>query len=294
MMEIFNRIAYLFFSWRLWRLLLYPPENPIFWRKVKKHFKHKQIVIQTGLMILVAGMLSYAVWAYLTQFRFLFPIVLLTISVIFSSTITIFWMVNIISEISYEYHQATHDLICVTPLGIIGANWSIATGIVHRHDLFNWVDFGRRLFSGLILFILLTVFLALILTSLQNAWSHYLSLSLLLFEIGVLAIYSYIEFVHSVLLGVLTALLIPQYIHQISDANVWAIFFFIGLQTTALMIFIFGNLIAQSYFVFNEWQLRSILPQLLFLYVTRESFIYIFWKLLSYKANADWCFTKIT
>ncbi|QPC84682.1 hypothetical protein G4Y79_09975 [Phototrophicus methaneseepsis] len=287
MMGIFSRFDYLSLSWNLWRFLLYPPENPIFRRVVNKDFGYKSTIAYTAVMMLIAAIVSVMVCVYLAQFRFLFPIILLIVLTIFSSAITVFWMIGVISEINYEYDRDTYDLICVAPSGVMGANWSIAAGIVHRRDIFSWVDFGRRAFSSLLFFILLIVFLMLILVSLQNGGNHPLEWFLLLIEIAILAIFTYAEYVHSVILGLFVALFCSQYVHQGMDTGIGAILLFIALQMLVLMIFLFGNLIIPSHVVFKGQQLSFFLPQVLLLYATHEVFIFILWSLFLYRTNAD-------
>lgn len=286
-MKPFKRMGFIFFSWRLWQQLAHPPENPIYRRTVKKNLKFPIKFSHSVLVIFVVGFICYRLIVYLTQFNLPFSTIVLTILGIFTSAITIFWIINFISGIAHEQHGSTYDLICITALGTFNANLSIVTGVLHKHDLFNWVNLIRKIISGLLLIVLMILFIALISVTFEGNWTQFITGILLLIEIIIFALISYVEYVQSVTLGTLIAILIPQHSGHSINIYIGAVLLFIVLQIVIFIIFYVSSLFAQAFFILHDWKLQPILPQLLFLYFIREGCIYLMWNILSSHLNID-------
>lgn len=278
---------YFLLSWKLWNQLLYPRESAVFNRISTQNHKNKFTIYHLCLMMLAGAVISYGIVNYLRPLGFEFPILALLVFVIFSSIITLMWLVTIAANITHEYQQATYDLICVTPLGKLGANWSIVTGILHRQDLFRWIDTVRKWLSGLILLIFLSVLVPVILSTVGDNRSSSLEGIILFLDVLAFVVFTYVEYIQSVLQSVLIAMLVPRFIRRTSDAVLWSLFSFITLQLVMVIIFLAVGVLIQYIVIVNSWQLVSILPQLLLLFTMREVCIYSLWRLLSYQLNAE-------
>ena len=278
---------YFLLSWKLWMQLLYPRENAVFERVITQNHKNKFTLYHLCLMMLAGGVLSYGIVRFLRPLGIEFPIMAMIVLAIFSSIITLIWLVAIVTNITHEYQQATYDLICVAPMGKMGANWSIVTGTLHRQDLFGWIDSGRKWFSGLIFLILLSILLPVILSTAGESWNSALQNFILFLEVLVFIVFTYVEYIQSVLQGVLIALLIPRFIRRAGDVVVWALFSFITLQVVMVTIFLIVSILIKYIYSLNNWQYLSILPQLLLLFAMREVCIHRSWKLLSHQLNAE-------
>lgn len=274
--------CYYFFSWMLWKHFLHPPESPVFWRTIKQG--PNRFASQLGLALLATSIMSYSISGYFTQFSVSFSIIILIALAIFSCSYLVIWIASISSTIAGEHRQATYDLICMTPSGAIGMNWALATGILHRNDMLNWIDFGRKLLSGLILLILLMVLVAI---SVHKGWNNIFEPLQLFFDVIFLTILSYIDHVQSVVLGVLIAMLIPITVRNVTDVHIWSVFIFMTLQVIMLTLFLVVSVLFPPYVKANHWQVSPIIPMLLLLYTMRESCIYIAWKVLSHQLNAE-------
>lgn len=281
----YNR--YVLLSWKLWKHLLYPRENAVFERVITQNPKQRLTIYHLSLLFLAGGILSYGVISFLRPLGTDFPIIAVIVLAVFSSIITIRWLVAIIENITHEHQHATYDLLCITPLGKMGVNLSIVTGTLHQQDIFRWIDSGRRWLSGLTLLIFLSVLVPIILSTVgDNRNSSFEGMILFLDVVGFVVI-TYVEYIQSVLLGVLIAIAIPQFIRRTGDGTVWAIFVFITLQIVTITIFLVMNIFTVYIFRLNDWQYLSILPQLLLFFAMREGCIYTLWKRLSHQLNAE-------
>lgn len=170
------------------------------------------------------------------------------------------WIGAAAHAIASERYRATYSLICATPNGAAGANWAIVTAVLHHRDLFNWVDGIRRLFSASMLLLLL---MALLPISISKPTNFYL----ILLEIFIFTAYSYIEYTQSVVLGMLIAVMVPQYVR---DSGFWSVLVFVALQV-AVIVF---SLVVTVY-------LHKAIFIIVLLYILREITITTIWKVVS-------------
>jgi len=280
------RKHYFLLSWKLWKHLRYPHENAVFTRLVTQKRQHKFTISEASLALLCGGIIGYGVVSHLRPLGLEFPIVTLIVLAIFSSIITVLWLVTIAANITHEHQQATYDLICVSPLGKIGVNWSIATGTLHRQNLFRFVELARRWFTGLILLVQASVLLPIILTTVGDGRNRPYEGVMLCLDVLVFVISTYVEYIQTVLQGVLIAMLVPRYVHRAANVGVWTTVAFITLQVVMITVFLLGGIVIQFVFTANNWQYPSILPQLVLLFVMREICIFVLWKSLSHQLNA--------
>jgi hypothetical protein len=281
-MKIFKQIIYYpMLSWRLWQQLHQPPEHPVFWRTLKLLPKYQLPASILWLILLVTIAVSYVIGIYLVQFEVPIMILWLTMLASFSCAYMVIWIIHISQTIAREQQQATYDPICMTPSGAMGANWAFATGILHRGDRLHWIDFGRKLLSGLFLLILLMALLTI--TFREGLFTTGEPLQLFL-EIALFTLMSYIDHVQALVLGVLIAMLVPIAIRNATDVHIWAVFIFITLQVFTLTTLVLVSQLMLSHMVGYHWQFSAML---FLLYGLREGLIHFFWKILSYQLNAE-------
>ena len=266
-------------TWILWYFLLHPPEHPVFHRTLRRASQSSLPLPLIWFTLVVACVVGYSMWAFLLNFNASVALLLPLTMLLLSSVYVVVWIANISLAIIREQQQATYDPICMAPSGAIGANWSLATGILHRGDRFSWIDLGRRLLSGLLLLILT---MALLTITFHKGLRDIAQPLWLMLDILLLTLMSYIDHVQSVVLGVLIAMLMPLYIRNATDVHLWSVFIFITLQVITLTVFVFVSLLALNYFKFNHLDIAF---SLLIHYLLREIFIHIVWNRLSHQLN---------
>ena len=243
-MEVVKRIIYFIFpSWILWQKLLHPLEHPVFWRTIKpsnlNHLSYTYIGLLFSVIIFIIG----AFMRFFLPTNLGLPIDSFILLTLVSSTYTSLWIAKVSTTIVHQYYQATYDPLCVTPAGAEGINWAFATGILHRHDAFGWIDSGRVLLSFFIFFILLLAGLTLLF---QEGW--HLDYLKLLIETVIFSVIVYTEHVQSVVLGIMVALLMPQYNQNSAEIHIWSIFVFLAVQISILIfIVVIGQILTHSY-----------------------------------------------
>jgi hypothetical protein len=275
-------VSHFLLTWYLWKHLLHPPEHPVFRRTIKTTYHYKLPLPIIWFALIVASFSCYSLWVVLLNFKVSIAVLLPLTMLLFSCTYVVLWISNICLTLIKEQEQRTYDTMSISPLGALGANWAICTAILHRHDTLAWLDFVRRLLSGLILFILLIVLLTIAFIK-EDALNIWQPLGLLL-DIAALTFMAYADHVQSVVLGSLIALLLPHYIRNSNDVHIWAVFVFITLQSLAFIIFLAVMLMLKNLTPDNHY---SIVVGLLLFYALREVMIYVAWYTLAYHLNGN-------
>ena len=134
----------------------------------------------------------------------------------------------------------------------------------------------RKLFAGMLLFILLTV---LITTALIETTSNILGFPWLLLDILTLSAVSYIDHVQSVVLGSLVGILVPIYTRAGINTGFEAAGIFLTLQAIPFLVAFFIVILTPDS--------DPIILGLLIFYLTREGFIIGLSRILVYALNAD-------
>lgn len=141
-------------SWRLWQTLAEPASrNPIFkfvrdQRKSQKK-QHTKQSVALRLLVIIAIVMLVVGFIYVPQmllYLFQIPILMIVffvvsplfvpLGVIFAGGYLVY---QIIERIHKEKRQYTYELICASPDGALYANWSFATGLLHRNGWFQWM-----------------------------------------------------------------------------------------------------------------------------------------------------------
>jgi|GEM_PF-3165509 len=274
-------------SWTLWWQLLNPHESAVFMRVIDNEHQYRLTLFHFSLMLAGGIGLSFGVVNYLRPLALEFPVIALVVLTIFSSIITIVWLISIATKITQEYQRETLDLVCVTPSGQIGAYWSIATGILHRQDLFRWIHSIHRWLSGFVLLFFASALVPVVISSIGEGTGTSQEATVLVLEVLLFVVCVYAGHVQTVLPAILIAMLIPRIIRRATDVTIWGIFIFVTLQIMMMTVFLVGGGIANLIFIENAWLPGSIIPQLLVLYLIREVVIHALWKLLSLQLDTN-------
>ena len=141
-------------SWRLWQSLAEPASrNPIFLfvrdqrKPQRKNTTNQSLIIRllwlVAFIVLIIGLIRIPeMLIYLFQVPIL-AIVLVVVSPLFIPLGAIFaggyLVYKIVERIHKEKRQFTYELLCASPDGALFANWSFASGLLHRDGWFQWM-----------------------------------------------------------------------------------------------------------------------------------------------------------
>ena len=263
-------------TWALWHHLLHPPAHPVYQRTLRTPIDSGMRRFIAGIVLLFGSLICSGIWT-LVPLKLPTPMLLLIAMVALSSCYVVAWVIGISVTITSEHERGTYDQLCVSPSGALGANWAMCAASLHRADALVWIDLLRRLLSGLLLLILLMVLLTSALR--ENAPDLFQLLGLVV-DILLLATLLYVEHVQSVVQGSLVGMLMSMYSRTNIDARVLAVLMFLFLQAVTLLVTFFATM---GVLPGLDAEFISTTLILLVFYLTREGFIFAFWRLLAYR-----------
>lgn len=142
----------MFLTWQLWNALRYPMRrHPIFLFAQQPHLEQHQnsrtiwfLGIGAGLLLFILALISLT--ATLVTILAL-GLILPALIFLFNGTVLgLNWVANLNGLLFRSYRNQRFDLMSITPYGVLGVYWLIASGIVHRNNrlkqvyrIVNWV-----------------------------------------------------------------------------------------------------------------------------------------------------------
>lgn len=296
-------------SWRLWSALQNPPAlNPIFRRiaNVEYTFNFRLPGWLWLRRLGIVCLLAFAVVMLITRPQFVLLFVLIIPMSIFlvlmgmpilitigSSLLGAFWASVVSTAIVRERERGRYDLLCLLPDGMLGTNWAIGSGCIHRNALFDLLQMGSRtlvFFAIVILGIVLIVTLGMG-TSLRAANDDLLRAARTILDMIALTAGYYIHYVQGVVLSPLTGILTAIHVHSQLEARLIAPVIFLTLQIgsyalTFLIAFTILPGAFQSAFQSNS-PLLMVLPfaQLAIFCVIREGIFLVVWMMVKQGLN---------
>jgi hypothetical protein len=159
----------------------------------------------------------------------------------------VYWALSIAETILHEQEHGTRDLLCILPVGQLGATWLLATGRLHRRDTFHQVHGTVR---GLVIIGLITLCLvaAIIVFNLVYSQSPPLPVRLQAFATLVttatVLIGFYVDHVQSLIVGCLVGMIAPTYGSNRVEIRLWTFGVFLLLQACHYLLFWIVGMIA--------------------------------------------------
>jgi hypothetical protein len=256
-------------SWKFWSALQNPPAlNPIFRRVVHVEYLFNLQLSRwlwfQPLAVIIFGLI--VLWALITKpqlvilavlivpMSFLFIVLIVPILLVIGSNLLgIFWSSVVSTAIIKEHERGTYDLLCLLPDGILGANWAIGSGCIHRGAFFDLMYMAVRallVFGFILLGIMLVITLGIAAgTSFYNANDDLFQAVRTVLDLISLIIGYYVHYVQAIVLSPLTGILTAIYVRSQLEARLLAPIFFLALQIGGytLTFFIAFNILPGLY-----------------------------------------------
>jgi hypothetical protein len=254
-------------SWKLWSALHNPPAlNHVFRRTVNVEYLFSLhipdwlqrlvgavAIIFVVLMIFINPQFVLLFILILPMSVFLILLVMPVLLIIGSNLLGTFWSSVVSTAIVKEHEHATYDLLCLLPDGILGANWAIGSGCIHRGAFFDLMYMAVRtlLIFG---FIVLGIMLIIVLGIAAGASFYKANESLLLavhtlLDLINLIVGYYVHYIQAIVLSPLTGILTAIFVRNQLEARLLAPVFFLALQigSYTLTFFIAFNILPGLY-----------------------------------------------
>jgi hypothetical protein len=296
----------MFLTWKLWRVLSEPP--------IFAHAQYKRVVLARTinlyneidwrwLWLLIVPLIIYLVFRHglvaIVMLIFVVPalgvLAFLLMPVLlppFTTLIGGYWAALISRTIIREHRKHTYDLLCIAPEGTLGANWAIASGVLHRGDMFAGLRFATSasllIGAGLLgLLVIVALFMALravptvmLVTAVRT-----------IVDLGVVVALFYVHYVQSMVLSALVGVCAPALFDYRSDAPWLAVGLFAVIQVGSYAAFALLHLLIQpalNSLSPDAWLAYIAAPLLYLLGFTllREGIIAGLWELMRVRLNA--------
>lgn len=223
-------------TFKLWRALNRPPpRSPIYLRAFTSRFQHEErrpfhipLLSQIASLSKNMGVLVLPVVIILFGTPFLiltFYIALLISPVLLPLANTLHGLVHAVSasaEIARERDNKTYDLLCATPLGMLGMHWSYCTGWLYDHSSYRPVLLGL-----LVIGIISNVFG--LTSQVVFGAGEVEPLTILMRALALSAIFI-LDYAQTIIISSLTVLLVPTRAENQSNTRLWAASLFLLLQ----------------------------------------------------------------
>ncbi len=219
-------------SWKLWRALNRPPQrSPLYRRAYLRQGAQEQ---QMSIRIPLLGFFKNVSMVVLPVVLILIgtPILILLYYLALSLAPLLLPLANTIyglnhaygssGRIAHERDQQTYDVLCASPPGILGIHWSYCIGWIHYHWLYRYTMIG----------VLVTGIIASVFGLSSQLVFGGAQPSLVITLVRALAVGGIfvIDYAQTPVVSSLVALIVPTYAENESNAHLWAISLFLGLQ----------------------------------------------------------------
>jgi hypothetical protein len=300
-------------SWKLWSALHNPPAlNPIFRRVVNVEYLFNfqlsrwrwlqplALTVFSALTILALLEKPHLVLLaiLIVPMSFLFIVLIVPILLVIGSNLLgAFWSSAVSTTIVRERERGRYDLLCLLPDGVLGVNWAIGSGCMHRgafFDLLNIVVRTLLIFGLIILGIMVIITLGVAAeASLRKTNDDLWQAVRTVFDVLAVIIGYYAHYVQGIALSPLTGILTAMYVRNQLEARLFAPIIFLALQfgSYALTFLIAFNIIPSiyQYFFVTSWLVYVILPfvQLAVFCGIREGIFWGIWMLVKQELNVQ-------
>jgi hypothetical protein len=278
-------------TWRLWHALCHPPyRHPLFTRIAAAHIGGNGVlrtlrVVAFYLMTCVLLTLGWPIFLINVPLMLLFAAA--STNTIYSMT----WASRIGSAIAHEREQETYDLICLLPVGALGAGWALSTAHLHRSALFRTL---RLLMRSLLVALAGALLLVLpVVMSMSSGGSTSIGLFLLLDHGLVLAAAFYCDHIQSLTLAYLIGMNIASTAQNRINAQLWSGGIFLLLQMLIYMMTLIFSLVLipalLNHLHVDEMSVTICTPMLTLaiFYALHEIAIWFAWRRLAHQFNAS-------
>ncbi|MCB9450655.1 MAG: hypothetical protein H6672_04405 [Anaerolineaceae bacterium] len=220
---------------RVWRALLDPPGvHPLFHRivllppSVPRHY----FTLANAIVNLVLGVGSHLP----TLLLLLMPLILLILGVAYGLDCAL----RISTAIARSHEDDTYALLALTPGGAIEASWALCASTLYRNRDFSRLraTVNGTLIVGLVLTPVIALFSILFATGLTGRFLTMLDVFTNFVNLLTVLAVLYLEYVQSTVQGVLVGMLIPTYVQNRLDANIFALLTFLLLQIAVYAAFL--------------------------------------------------------
>ncbi len=291
-------------TWRLWRALLHGAGFPIIFKRVyigqslylgwTPAYRPPSPVTwrRRALQVFLSGLSSILIWLGgiglflgLLCLLPLFLLVFLLEGVYFGGRCAL----DTGERIATERDKRTYELLCVTPAGYFGVNWSLCTGYLRHYELF---DTARRVLFYLSVCVVLGAVAVMSwsfigrIASPEEFPPETANIVPQMMRLAALAFAFYLNFIQSVIIGCLIGMLVPTYTHHRLDTQLLILLAYLFV----LMITIVAALLSISLVstILGGWQwFASPIIELAIFYGWREFAIASLWRRLLYRLNAS-------
>ncbi len=196
---------------RLWRAFSQPPiSKPLFERVVLN------AAFSPALRSLWWNNLAIQGQVWLWSLVFILDVRALPLMLLSGTFYGALWAVGVSGTILHERSTGTYDLLCLTPEGTFGVNWTICLGCLHQGDAFRHVNSQEAWTIRLMLMIPLIITGNLALNRLLT------NSPVALIWMAVLVLLFYLDHIQSIIMGTLFGLMAPQ-TSASSDTRLWAV-----------------------------------------------------------------------
>lgn len=299
-------------SWKFWTALQHPPAlHPLFQRNAGLEYQIRWPAVtiprvgqwtEMVLLVLLAFVLlaNPAIAFVIILFvPFSFAAVIVALPLLFpllTSVVCAFWAAVMGGEVAREREKGTFELLCLLPDGVLGANWAICSGTVHRSSLFDVMYLIARalaLFGVIMLGLSIIITLGIYLGQRLDAGNErVLEAMRTLMDILALLVAYHLHYVQSVALTALIGMWVPLHFSRPVEVRILAPVAFLGAQAiTYALAYVLGAALLPtllSTFYTDMSPLWVFLPPLLSLGVfllVRETCIALVWHFLQRSLN---------
>jgi hypothetical protein len=221
---------------KLWRALKRPPNLTAIYRRayVRQQHEESTTTIHIPILNFFASIFKNLSMAVLPVVLILFgtPIVMLLfyLALLLSPFLvplanTIYGLTHAISasgNIAKERERQTYDVICTSPIGVLGVHWSYCTGWLHYHATYR---------NALVVVVIIGVAASLLGLAAQVVFGVESAPTVISLVRGLaLAALFMIDYAQTIVISSLTTLLVPTYAENEGNARVWASSLFLVLQ----------------------------------------------------------------
>lgn len=278
-------------TWRLWQALCHPPyRHPLFARTASASFGSTPLLraLRFAAFYVTACTLFTLSWPIILSSP---ALVLLSAAASANTLYSLTWAARIGSAIAREHEQKSYDLLCLLPVGALGAGWALSTAHLHRSALFRTLRLLMHSLALALLGALLTI-IPVMLTLASGSPASY-GLFLLLDYGAALAAAFYFDHVQSVTLAYLIGMITASIARNRINAQLWSAGFFLLLQGLVyLLILILGIVLlpaALHRLHLSQVAINVVLPIICLaaFYAVREAIIRLLWRLLAHEFNAS-------
>lgn len=279
---------------RLWRTFYDSlPRHPLFWQTL--HFTPKDPITGTGW----TWRLKQVASALLGLLMFI-GILALGVPLLFFSYLIVFMggviaggnaAAGISSEIAREQEKGRYDLIALSPPGMFGAGWALATRFLRTNR--NTLRLAKLIrafhlicFLGVILIVVMNLVIAGGTGMIESIMdTGFIEMAAVLMLIAAL----HLDFIQAVLLGALIGILAPSYTSRRIDSSIAAVGGFLGIQFTIyLVIYASLNLMTLLLLALGiDSTFLIALLTLILVYVTHEIALYSIWRMVQQRLNLE-------